>query len=158
MPSRTPTPKGSYRARSSPFTPHDWETALGALEMTVGGGSERFTIGRSVARNLRLLQLRYATSRRIIVLWEGSAGRAVALERALQRRARRRHGCRVANVNVGGGRRAPDDVHVVYVVLWGSCGPTSPSVDSVLGGSVRRLRRGGSPTCPARRRAVTGRA
>lgn len=128
---------GSYKARAKRFSKDDWIVATTALALVVAEGDAAFTIGRTVERNLRLLPLRYATARHLVLLWRGSPGRAVSLERALQKHACRRYGERVANTNRGGGRKAPDGPHVLYVAVWGDERPSATSVESVGGRRVR---------------------
>ncbi len=136
-----PRKRGSYEARSAPIATRDWSTAVASLAKAVRRGGGPFTIGRSVARNLRLLPLRYGSSRKIEILWRGSAGKAVTLERKLQSHACRKYPNRVANQNIGGGRRAPDGPHVLYVALLPAAPPKVTVVESLVGGVRRRTRR-----------------
>jgi hypothetical protein len=147
-------PKGSYQAHSSPFGPDDWAIATRELQAAIHGTTGAITIGRSVQRNLRLLSLRYGSSRKIVVLWQGSPGRAVSLERALQRHACGRYPSRVANQRIGGGRRAPDGPHVVYVVVWDADVPSGPLFEDVTGRRrrVRKTRRISACSVPRRTR------
>lgn len=144
--------RGNYFVREEPYSDRDWRVASTNLDLAVGARADSFTIGRCVTRSIRLLQLRYSTSVRIVVIWQGRRGAAAKLEADLQDVSCYRYPGRTRNQNRGGGRQAPDLPHYLYVVLWGAVNDTAPNVESLLEGHPRILREGILTSCRVPRR------